>query len=66
MLKDSEHYIVVKGVEVRGGGELHRFKNNAGELWSAIYVDGTEMFSCPSYKEAAMIKYWNSMHRSGR
>ena len=57
---DSEH-IVVTDVDIAHNGVLHRFKNGAGEPYSAIYVGDIEYFSCPRDDEARMIQYWNEM-----
>lgn len=55
---DSEHIIVECKLKHRG--ELHRFTNKAGYLYSAIYQDGIEQCSCERYREKGMIDYWNN------
>ena len=42
-LDSSVH--IVYDANLKKGGKLHRFENNAGILYSAIYVDSREMFS---------------------
>ena len=58
---DGEHNIV-DDVRLCGGAELHRFNNNAGVPYSAIYVNGEEKCSCPREKEAGMISWWNELN----
>ena len=55
----TELHEIVK--DVSKGGVLHRFKNRAGVLYSAIYVGNTEMFSAPREKENAMLEYWDAI-----
>ena len=58
---DSKHEIA-KDIRLRSGGVLHRF-NNAGNVpYSAIYVDGFEVWSCERDHESRMVKDWNNMH----
>lgn len=57
---DSQHTIAQ--VELNGGAELHRFKNNAGVDYSAIYVGDNEMMSCERYREQDMIEHWNNTY----
>ena len=56
--RDSEHYIV-DSVELDNGAELHHFNNEADIPYSAIYVNGEEIWSCPRADEFNMIKRWN-------
>ena len=58
---DGEHNIV-DDVRLCGGAELHRFNNNAGVPYSAIYVNGEEKCSCPREKEVGMISWWNELN----
>lgn len=55
---DSTPHIVYDA-NLKHGGKLHRFENKAGELYSAIYVGSTELFSCERSKEKQMILTWN-------
>lgn len=56
---DSKHEIV-DGI-LKGGGKLHRFVNRSGVEYSAIYVNGFEVWSCEREHEAKMLKDWNAM-----
>lgn len=56
---DSSH-VIVREIKLPGHGELHRFRNAQGNLLSAIYVDGTEVFSCERNRESSMISYWRN------
>lgn len=38
-----------------------RFKNEENIPYSAIYLNGAELFSCERNREQNMIKYWNGM-----
>lgn len=59
---DIKH-IIVKDIKLPGNAELHHFKNSYGTDYSAIYKDGTEIFSCEIDKEYSMIKYYNMTQR---
>lgn len=61
MLRNDSRHIVVTDVDIARNGVLHRFKNGAGEPYSAIYVGDIEHVSCPRDDEARMIQYWNEM-----
>ena len=50
---------VVYDANLKRGGKLHRFENRAGELYSAIYSGGKELFSCERAQEKQMILTWN-------
>ena len=50
------HQIV--DIELKDGAELHRFDNVCGVAYSAIYLDGREVFSCERERESSMIVYW--------
>ena len=52
--QDSSVHIVYD-VNLKNGGKLHRFENNAGVLYSAIFVGSMEMFSCERAHEKNMI-----------
>lgn len=56
---DSEHDVFDVGLAKNA--KLHRFKNSGGLLYSAIYLDDFEAFSCERSEEAKMIGYWNSI-----
>ena len=58
---DSTPHIVYDA-NLKKGGKLHRFENNAGELFSAIYVGSMEMFSCERAHEKNMILTWNESY----
>jgi hypothetical protein len=45
-------------------GELHRFKNAAGVEYSAIYIDGVEVYSCERDRENGMINFVNEIYGS--
>lgn len=55
---DTPHEIV-SDIELKNNAQLHRFNNHAGIPYSAIYVDGKEIWSCRRVTEAEMIKDWN-------
>lgn len=57
MIGDSGHEII--DCNLAGNGILHRFNNRAGVPYSAIYVDGIEVFSAPRENEEDMLAYWN-------
>lgn len=48
-----------KAVELNGGAELRRFKNECGVEMSAIYLNGEEIYWHEREHEAEMVKYWN-------
>ena len=56
---DSMHDVYDAGLAKNA--KLHRFKNSGGLLYSAIYLDDFEAFSCERSEEAKMIGYWNSI-----
>jgi hypothetical protein len=59
MKGDSEHIVVAcPSLKV---GELHRFKNAAGVDYSAVYIDGMEVYSCERDQEKGMIKIANAI-----
>ena len=45
-------------VEPMHGYDLHRFVNAAGTDYSAIYVNGFEMYSVVRSRERDMLEYW--------
>ena len=56
---DSQHTIAQ--VELNGGAELHRFKNNAGVDYSAIYVGDNKMIHSTHPGEGVLVSnidYW--------
>ena len=55
----SSHKIFDAGL--RKGATLHRFLNNAGIPYSAIYIGSREVFSCERAQEPQMISYWNGL-----
>lgn len=57
VLQDSDH--IFCDAELRKGAVLHRFKNPAGVLYSAIYIGTHEIYSCERAHEQQMINYWN-------
>lgn len=57
VLQDSDH--ILCDAELRKGAVLHRFKNPAGVLYSAIYIGTHEIYSCERAHEQQMINYWN-------
>ena len=59
-LDSSVH--IVYDANLKKGGKLHRFENNAGILYSAIYVGSREMFSCERAHEKNMILTWNESY----
>lgn len=56
--RDSDH--TVYDIDLRNGGKLHRFTNQVGTAYSAIYVGSREIFSCPRKDEKKMIYHWNT------
>ena len=54
---DSQHHIYE--ANLRDCATLHRFLNNAGVPYSAIYVGRLEVYSCERRYEQGMISYWN-------
>ena len=56
--RDSDH--TVYDIDLRNGGKLHRFTNQVGTAYSAIYVGSREIFSCPREDEKKMIYHWNT------
>lgn len=54
---DSKHEIITT-YELPKGAVVHRFRNRADVPYSAIYVDGEEIWSCERDQEAEMIFYW--------
>lgn len=54
---DDDH--ILCDAELRKGAVLHRFKNPAGVLYSAIYIGTHEIYSCERAHEQQMINYWN-------
>lgn len=61
--EDSKHEIV-KDVELRFNGVLHRFVNKGGAQYSAIYIDDYEEWSCEREHEAQMVREWNNRKTS--
>jgi hypothetical protein len=61
---DSKHEII--DVDLRDGGMLHRFLNAGRDPYSAIYVDGEEIWSTDREQEKEMIDAWNSMSHNVR
>lgn len=59
MYNDSVH-IIADDVKLNGGAKLHRFNNEAGCAYSAIYVGETEVWSQTRENEKRMIKQWNA------
>lgn len=59
-LDSSVH--IVYDANLKKGGKLHRFENNAGILYSAIYVGSREMFSSERAHEKNMILTWNESY----
>ena len=59
--QDSSVHIVYDA-NLKNGGKLHRFENNAGVLYSTIYVGCMEMFSCERVHEKNMILTWNESY----
>jgi dUTP pyrophosphatase len=58
---DSFHFVVKPSeFELKAGAQLHRFNNNAGKPWSAIYVNGEEIWNFETSGEAKMIDHWNA------
>lgn len=57
MIGDSGHKIIDRNLA--WNGILHRFNNQAGVPYSAIYVNGVEMWSAPREYEDDMLAYWN-------
>ena len=55
--QDDDH--ILCDAELRKGAVLHRFKNPAGVLYSAIYIGTHEIYSCERAHEQQMINYWN-------
>lgn len=55
--QDDDH--ILCDAELRKGAVLHRFKNPAGVLYSAIYIETHEIYSCERAHEQQMINYWN-------
>ena len=55
---ESNH--VVYDADLKASAKLHRFLNPAGCAYSAIYVDGEEIWSCERDYEAQMISNWNA------
>lgn len=58
---DSPH-VVIYEVELANDALLHRFDNPAGVPFSAIYVDGIEVWNCERSREANMVYDWNKKH----
>lgn len=56
---DSIHEVFEAGL--RGGAELHRFRNSGGERYSAVYVRGEEIWSCERGSEGDMLEMWNAV-----
>lgn len=63
MRTDTDHEIV--DCKKLAKGKLHRFNNPAGVAYSAIYLNGKEVFSCERAQEAKMVSYFNSMVKEG-
>lgn len=55
--QDSDH--ILCDASLRKGAVLHRFKNPEGVLYSAIYIESHEIYSCERAHEQQMINYWN-------
>ena len=55
--EDGVHTIYDVGLNK--GALLHRFNNQAGYAYSAIYTNSFEVYSCERSHEQQMIKYWN-------
>lgn len=51
---DTKHEITDFG----NGIELHRFKNGAGEPYSAIYINSAEIYSCNRENESKMLDWF--------
>ena len=47
---------------LNGGAELHRFINEGGVEYSAIYKGNREIWSCERAHESEMIADWNKAH----
>ena len=45
-------------VEPMQGYEIHRYFSKSNVPWSAIYVDGRELYSCERSEELRMIEYY--------
>lgn len=58
---DSTMHIVYDA-NLKKSGKPHRFENNAGVLYSAIYVGSEEIFSCERAHEKNMILTWNESY----
>lgn len=56
---DSIHE-TAENVHLFGNAELHRFLNPACVPYSAIYLNGKEVWSCERKYEQDMIQRWNS------
>lgn len=61
---DSTDHIVYDAA-LRNGATLHRFLNNGGCPYSAIYIGTSERMSCERGREQGMIDYWNQMGDKG-
>lgn len=59
---DSKHEIA-EDVILAENAFLHRFNNKAGVPYSAIYVDGSEIWSIDRTREELMVSAWNDMHK---
>lgn len=55
--RECEHLIYDFGCSA----ELHRYTNKVGILWSAIYDDDKEYYSCPRDHEENMLLRWNNI-----
>ncbi len=55
---DSDHEVYVSPM-LKGGATLHRFNNQGGVPYSAIYVGLEEKKSVERYREHLMIYDWN-------